>query len=198
MLEWALGWESQDFPKSVGSKLCWLQNLESLILVPWWTHLAVERDWFPVHQAESSANANTHKESMVLISKCHKPFAGFVEHLPWNLKKRKGRGFVKRVKLLIEFDLIQKWRTNRGEEECASRRTLRDVVCVTVSFWGGGFSTSDESFSLVPESTYKAWIGIRYGYISTSIGSHTYVPIPPEVSFGSKRFSACWCTGFFT
>jgi hypothetical protein len=32
-------------------------------------------------------------------------------------------------------------------EECAPRRILRNVVCVTVSFQGDGFSTLDQSFS---------------------------------------------------
>ncbi len=30
------------------------------------------------------------------------------------------------------------------------------------------------------------------------VGSHTYVQIPLEVSFRSKRSSACWCIGFST
>jgi hypothetical protein len=42
------------------------------------------------------------------------------------------------------------------------------LACVTVSFQGVGFSTLDEYFSLVPESTYEACIGIRSSHTQDS------------------------------
>jgi hypothetical protein len=50
------------------------------IVVPWWTCMVAERDLFPANQTESSVNANAHVESVVLISKCPKLFAGVAEH----------------------------------------------------------------------------------------------------------------------
>jgi hypothetical protein len=44
--------------------------------------MVAERDLISANQTESSVNTNTHVESMILISKCPKLFAGIGEHLP--------------------------------------------------------------------------------------------------------------------
>ncbi len=79
------------------------------------------------------------------------------------LKWGKEQRFKSRIKIWAYFNLKKKM--NHGEEECALHMILCKVVCAAISFWGGGFSIICESFSLVPEFTYKECIRIRSGHI---------------------------------
>ncbi len=167
--------------------------IECKILNPWYWFLG-ELAW--QHIGTGFLHTRWSLQQMLLISKCPKPFAGLQNTCLEILKEGKMEDLWH--KLNYEFNLIEKWRTNCGEEECASHRILHDAVCVTIFFWGGGFSTSDESF-LPHTRVYvqivhweKIWI------YSKSVGSHTYVQIPLEVSCESRRSSTCWCTGFST
>jgi hypothetical protein len=64
-----------------------------------------------------------------------------------------------------------------GEEECVLPRILHNVVCVAVSFPGGGFSTSGKSSPL-----YQVYIqGVYWDKIPLYprlVGSRTYVQTP--------------------
>ncbi len=71
---------------------------------------------------------------------------------------RVGADYEKAMKSKLWIYFSFKWRINWQEKECASRRFLRYVICLTVSFW----DEKDGYFSIVPRSMHEMCMRREY------------------------------------